>query len=198
MHQPLCPLVRAVPVSLSGPQVLSLPGALEDQVSHKTLRPPVKHGNKRRQEIRLLDARARLAVCGMNRQWCKDSGIVLLWSLTWSPFRPGGPSLPVWPGRPWQIESQNNNQLTRKCLLLGHMETNTLVVLDPKTMFQTCRSFLIEGFPLVLFTLLSLFLSHIFIPSNTWGASDWASPQQPTIKLSEGFFCLFCCPTQHL
>lgn len=41
MHLPLHPLVRVVPVGLLGPQVLSLLGALEDQVSHKALHPPV-------------------------------------------------------------------------------------------------------------------------------------------------------------
>lgn len=52
MHLPLYPLVQVVPASLLGPQVLSLLGALKDQASHKTQCPPVKHGDKRGQEIR--------------------------------------------------------------------------------------------------------------------------------------------------
>lgn len=51
MHLPLYPLVQVVPVSLLGPQDPSLQEALEDQVSHKLLCPPVKHDNIRRQII---------------------------------------------------------------------------------------------------------------------------------------------------
>lgn len=61
MRSPLYPLVQVVPVSLLGPQVLCLPGSLEDQVSHKTLCPPVKHGNIGRQEIRYCE----LTECGL-------------------------------------------------------------------------------------------------------------------------------------
>lgn len=46
--------------------------------------------------------------CYVNKRWCKDSGMMLLQSLTWSPFRPGGPSTPVRPGLPWRVKGQSN------------------------------------------------------------------------------------------
>lgn len=60
MHQPLHRLVQVVLVSLLGPQVLSLLVALENQVSHKALGPPVKHASRGRQEI---ESNHRLCAC---------------------------------------------------------------------------------------------------------------------------------------